>query len=239
MSDVEVILQRADMEVPRSPRELCDWVDSRASELSKTRKGKAYARSGAILPKKLWEEVRPLGLFALCRYGAEGVRCTPNLSNDNYDGKIEFLDAPVPPVYVEFTYAKDGHDERLRLKVLSSEGSVNAAGKITVSGTKASGQSIKVENEEVDHVDVRNAALALLKDRLAGKTNKHYGRNHVLVVVVDDYLPFRTEEDQEVLMKQVQSIVSDMKLDFGAVYLLGSSGKYCARVIGVSGVGPA
>lgn len=232
MKPVESILQRADMEVPRSPRDLCDWVDLKAAELSQTKEGKDYARSGAILPKKLWEEVRPLGLFALCRYGAEGVNCTPNLSNDNYDGRIEFSKSSRPPIYVEFTYAKDGYDERLRLKVLSSEGTVNALGKITVSGTKASGQNIKVGNEAIDHLELRNAALAVVKERLAGKTNKQYGGNHVLVVVVDDYLPFRTEEDKEVLMKETQSIVAGIKLDFGAVYLLGSSGTYCARVSG-------
>jgi hypothetical protein len=232
MNGVEAILQRADMEVPRSPRELCDWVDSKASELSQTKERKDYARSGAILPKKLWEEIRPLGLFALCRYGAEGVMCTPNLSNDNYDGKIDFPESSIPPIYVELTYAKDGYDEHLRLKVLSSEGTVNALGKITVSGTKASGKKIEVENEAVDHIEVRTAALALLKDRLAGKKNKQYGRTHVLVVVVDDYLPFRTDEDKEVLVKHAQSIVADLKLDFGAAYLLGASGKYCVRVFG-------
>lgn len=109
---------------------------------------------------------------------------------------------------------------------------MNALGKITVSGTKASGQKIEVENEAVDHNEVRSAALALLKDRLSGKTNKQYGRAHVLVVVVDDYLPFRTDEDKEVLMKHAQSFVSDLELDFGAVYLLGASGKYCARIRG-------
>lgn len=232
MNTVEAILQRADMEVPRNPRELCDWVNSKASELSQTKEGKAYARSGATLPKKLWEEIRPLGLFALSRYGVEGVRCTPNLSNDNYDGTIEFSDPSLPPTHVELTYAKDGYDERLRLNVLNSEGSVNALGKITVSGTKASGQRIEVENEAVDHTEVRYAALALFKDRLAGKSNIQYGRNHVLVVVVDDYLAFRTEEDKEVLMRHAQTIIPDMKLDFGAVYLVGASGEYCARVLG-------
>jgi hypothetical protein len=220
------------MEVPRNPRELCDWVKTKASELTQTKEGMAYARSGAILPKKLWEEIRPFGLFALSRYGVEGVECTPNLSNDNYDGTIKFSDLSVPPIHVELTYAKDGHDERLRLSVLSSEGSVNALGKITVSGTKASGQSIEVENEAVDHTEVRNAALALLKNRLAGKSNKQYGRNHVLVVVVDDYLAFRTEEDKKVLMRHTQTLIPDIKLDFGAVYLLGASGKFCARVLG-------
>lgn len=232
MSAPETILNRADMELSRTPRELCDWVDSKAVELSKTKEGKAYARSGALLPKKLWEEVRPLGLFALCRYGDTGVRCTPNLTNDNYDGKIEFSDPAASPVYIEMTYAKDGQDERLRLKVLAKEGNVNALGNITVSGTKASGQTIKVENEAVDHTDVRRVALDLVKKRLDGKSNKQYGKDHILVVIVDDYLPFRTDEDKEVLMRYTQAALSELNLNVGAVYLLGSSGAYCARVSG-------
>jgi len=232
MNTIKAILQSADMESPRNPRELCDWINTKASELTQTKEGKAYARSGKKLPKKLWEEIRPLGLFALSRYGVEGVECIPNLSNDNYDGTIKFLDPCVPPIYVEITYAKDGLDERQRLNVLTSEGSVNALGKITSSKTKTSGQSIEVKNEAVDHTEVRHAALTLLKDRLAGKSNKQYGQNHVLVVVIDDYLAFRTKEDKEVLMRQTQTLIPDMKLDFGAVYLLGASGEYCARVLG-------
>lgn len=94
------------------------------------------------------------------------MKCIPNLSNDNYDKKIVFSDPSTPPIYVELTYAKDGYDEHLRLKVLSSEGSVNALGEITVTGTEASGQEIYVKNEAVKHLEVRNKALELLKDRL-------------------------------------------------------------------------
>lgn len=61
MSHPETILNRADMELSRTPRELCDWVGAKAEELSKTAEGKVYARSGKLLPKKLWEEIRPLG----------------------------------------------------------------------------------------------------------------------------------------------------------------------------------
>lgn len=232
MSHPETILNRADMELSRTPRELCDWIDAKAAELSKTKEGKAYARSGALLPKKLWEEIRPLGLFARCRYGDKDVRCTPNLTNDNYDGKIEFSEPSASSVYIEITYAKDGYDERLRLKVLTEKGDVNALGKITVSGTKASGQTIEVENEAVDHNKVRAAALDLVKKRLANKGNTQYGKGHILVVVVDDYLPFRTDEDKEVLMSYTQAALSRLNLNVAAVYLLGSSGSYCARVAG-------
>lgn len=69
MNGVESMLKRFDIELPLSPRDLCGWVDSKASELSQTKDAKDYARSGETLPKKFWEEVRPLGLFALSRYG--------------------------------------------------------------------------------------------------------------------------------------------------------------------------
>ena len=65
---------------------------------------------------------------------------------------------------------------------------------------------------------------------MAGKSGKTYGDNHLLVVVVDDYLSFRTEADKAVLLKSAKSIASSLRLDFGAVYLLGSTGKYSAHV---------
>lgn len=232
MSQPETILNRADMEMSRTPRELCHWIETKAEELSKTTEGKAYARSGNLLPKKLWEEIRPLGLFALHRFGDKDVRCTPNLSNDNYDGKIEFSELSARTIYVEITYAKDGHDERLRLSVLTNDGNVNAFGKITVSGTKASGQIIMVEDNAVDHTIVREAALEHVKKRLHGKNNKQYGKDHILIVVVDDDLIFRTDEDKEILMNHAQAELAGLSLNVGAVYLLGSSGRYCARLTG-------
>lgn len=232
MSDPASILNAVDMEQSRMPSELCDWVDAKAAEFSATPEAKEYVRSGARLPKKLWEEIRPLALFARCRYGDNGVRCTPSLSNDNYDGKIDFSEPEVTPVYIEITYAKDGYDERLRLKVLSETGSVNPHGKITVSGTKNSGQTVYVENEIVDHTEDMDAALRLVTERLRGKSNKDYGKNHILVVVVDDYLPFKADEDKSNLMTRIRDELSNLRVNVGAVYVLGSSGTYCERALG-------
>ena len=232
MSDPVYILNATDMEQSRTPCELSDWVDAKAAEFSSTQEAKEHARSGARLPKKLWEEIRPMALFARCRYGDNGVRCTPSLSNDNYDGKIDFSEPGATPVYVEITYAKDGHDERRRLKVLSESGSVNALGKITVSGTKKSGQTVCVENEAVDDTEVRDTALHLVAERLRGKSNKDYGKNHILVVVVDDYLPFRTDEDKAILMTRIRDELPKLRMNVGAVYVLGSSGAYCERAAG-------
>lgn len=221
------------MALSRTPQELCDWVDSKTSELSATDEGKRYARSGALFPKKLWEEIRPLGLFARCHYGLrDGVKCTPNLANDNFDGKIDFDNASTS-IYVEVTYAKDGYDESLRLEVLTEKGSVNALGRISTSGTNASGRRIvEVENEAVRHEDTRRKALEIVKERILGKSGKAYGPNHILVVVVDDYLPFRTEDDRAVLEEFAKQIVESVTLNFRAVFLLGSTGNYLSCIYG-------
>jgi hypothetical protein len=222
------------MERTRTPRELCEWVDLKAAELCMTDEGKQFSRSGAMLPKKLWEEVRPFGLFALATYGQRiGVKCTPNLESDNYDGLIEFDDQSTPSVHVEVTYAKDGYDESLRLEVLGAEGSVNWLGTITASGTKAAGdRTISVQSEFIEHETTRNSSLKIVRERIAGKSGKRYGQNHVLVIVVDDYLAFRTMEDQKILEEQARSTVASKELDFKAVYLLGASGKYISAIRG-------
>lgn len=232
MSNGNVLL-RSDMEKTRTPRELCDWVDSVTSVLSETADGKRYARSGATLPKKLWEEIRPLGLFARHRYGSRSdVKCTPNLGNENYDGRIDFDDKSTPSIYVEITYAKDGHDESLRLRVLSENGTVNLLGPIATSGTKASGkQTIHVENESVNHEVTRAKNLKTLEERITSKSNKNYGPNHVLVIVIDDYIAFRNQDDRVVLAERAKSVVDCAKPGFGEVFLLGSSGNYLATVV--------
>ena len=230
MVDPRTILIPTDMAQSRTPHELCTWVEAKATELSRTKEGRRYARSER-LPKKLMEEIRPLGLFSLYLYGDNGVRCTPNLSSDNYDGKIEFPDTSIPPHYVEITYAKDGKDERDRLQVLTEKGNVSALGKITVFKSKKFGKSINVENGGLLHSEVRERALCLVRKCLENKSNKQYGENHVLVVVVDDYLSFRTDEDKEVLMSNAKAMLTNLILKVRAVYLLGSSGKYCAQVI--------
>lgn len=236
MSNIETILQENDMKISRTPQGLCDWVNSKASELDKTPEGKSYARSGKQLPKKFWEEIRPLGLFACSLYGQRtDVKCTPNLTNENYDGIIEFNDAASSPVYIEITYAKEGDDERLRLGVLSKCGSVNMLGTITKSGTKAAGnQKVAIVSGNTDHDINRDKALEIVKTRILAKSKskKDYGPNYVLVVVVDDFLPFRDEEDKAELVEFVESIVQSVKLDFRAVFLLGGTGNYLTCVSG-------
>lgn len=156
----------------------------------------------------------------------------PNLGKEQFDAVI-VDELSNRTIYVEISYAKDGHDERLRLDVLNEKGSVNALGQVEVSGTKASGnQKVSVRNEAVNLDVVRNEALKLVEQRLVDKCDDRYGENHILIIVFDDYLPFHTEEDREILEERVKSLASNLNPKFMSIFLLGASGKHLINVTG-------
>ncbi len=220
------ILKYEEFEVPRTPAALKAWVDAKGEELGATLKAKAYARSGAKLPKKLYDEVRPLALFAWREFGNRNdVKVAPNLSNDNYDGVITVADQP--PLFVEITYAKDGYGDSLRMEVLSEQGSINAIAPIgVVHGVRGSPKrQIEIPNEAVDHHDVLNLHLCHVRECLKRKANVSYGQKYVLTVVVDDYNAFCSESDDMALDESVRALLSSLRLDFSRIVMLGASGR--------------
>jgi hypothetical protein len=238
MSRVENILKQADMEIARTPSELGVWVNKKTRELCQTEEGRQFARSGAWLSKKLWEEVMPLSLFTSQRYDSRSdVKCSPNLGDENFDGKIVFDDKTIPAIYIEITYAKDFRDEKLRFEVMNQEGVVNLWGAASAPQTRAAGpRKVNVANEpdktRVVHKKIRQCALENVRKRLVAKGGKPYGQNYELIVVVDDYLTFRTEEDRKILEEFAKAAIGGANLVFGKIFLLGSSGNYLKQIYG-------
>jgi hypothetical protein len=218
-------LIKSDVEQPRSPVELLTWVTAKCEELGSTPENKKYARSGASLPKKFYNEVRPLALFAWHEFcDHPNILVTPNLSNENFDGVIYLPDGS--PLHIEITYAKDGYKDDLRMEVLTQQGHVNALTPVTVVGTRHSpNRHIDIPNEVVNHDSIVAEHLRYVTNRLIGKTNKSYGSNHVLVVIVDDHIAFRDNIDVQTLNSLVMNQLSHLKLDFGRLVMLGASGK--------------
>jgi len=74
------ILERSDMEVTRSPAQLLACVMRKCAELGASPDAKAFARSGALLPKKFYDEIYPLATYAEREFrGQDGVLVQPNL----------------------------------------------------------------------------------------------------------------------------------------------------------------
>jgi hypothetical protein len=223
-----LILDPSDMQRPRSPSELLAWVMQKCNEFGATSETKLFARSGALLPKKFFDEIYPLALFAEREFGGRtDVTVYPSLDNDNFDGRILIGSAPHAKVLlVEVTRAKDGYDESLRLEVASREGSVSFTGPVTVSGRRGSAnRRVHVEGEAVEHSTLVDKQLALVEQRLRAKSSVRYGENHVLVIAVDDYLALREADDVAKLREFADALLPRLKLDFRRVVFLGTAGK--------------
>jgi len=214
------------MERSRRPSELLAWVTVKCRELGATPDAKAFARSGALLPKKFYEELRPLAIFADREFpGRDDVLIQPNLDNDNFDARIT-VGRGSKTIFVEITYAKDGYDESRRMEVLSREGSVSLTGPVSSSGRKGSpNRKVHVESEARSHLVAREEYLAIVRKRLEDKARSRYGNDHVLVVAVDDYLPLRESSDFDYLRAAAESWFPTLGLDFGRVVLLGVAGQ--------------
>ncbi len=221
------ILDAVDMTTPRTPAHFVAWATRKAEELGATPAAKEYARSGASLPKKFYDEIYPLAMFVGRELNeVSDALVQPNLSNDNFDASIVFQ-GQHRKLFIEITRAKDGYDESLRDEVLAREGHVSVTGPITkVSGRKgASNREVEVQSGMVLLDEVFAKHLALVREVVMAKARRQYGRDFILLVVVDDYLPFRRESDQSKLHELVEGTLLSPDLDFARLVILGISGK--------------
>lgn len=226
--DPSKILAEVDMFQPRSPNAFYTWVISKCRELSSSPEAKAFARSGARLPKKLYDELFPLALFVHREFtNASVVTIEPHLGNDNYDAKITTQNARgASTTFVETTYAKDGYDESLRMEVLAKEGGVSLTGPITKSGRRGSPDRIvTVECEAAEHSETLESYLQLVESRVKAKAKVHYGANHLLLVAVDDYLPLVQDYDWPTLDNRARAWLACYQLDFARLVFVGVAGR--------------
>jgi hypothetical protein len=164
--------------------------------------------------------------------GRQDILCKPNLDDSaNYDAVITFPNgAKITRLFIEFTCAKSGYEDSLRMEVLNNNGRVNMLGEVTHSGTKNTGHRIEVTDEVVPRLRTLEKHRRLIIDRINAKASKKYGPDHILVVVFDDFLSFRTDRDITDLKSAVASETNLSALNFGSLYLLGSSGKTVSKM---------
>jgi hypothetical protein len=226
-SKVEKLLVSFDLGRARTPNEL----EAVAAEIGRAFVESPELRKIARPPRGLWkryiEEVLPL--IYLTRWlfpGRLDVRCQPNLADSgNYDAVISFPNGDeIMRLFVEFTYAKDGFEDSLRMEVLNDEGHVNMLGEVIHSGTKHTGHQIEVRDRVALRSDVLERHRHLIVERIRAKANRRYGSNHILVVVFDSFTGPRSDGEMVGLTSNLQSVIDLSGLDFRSLYLLGSSG---------------
>jgi hypothetical protein len=224
------ILTREDMEKERTPEELSLWWKDKNREFDSSPEGRQYALLKKGLTGKFRDELYPLNLLANILYaGRSDIGCIPNLGNDNFDAIIRDYSYSSPiELKIEFTLAIDGHDEHLRTKYRIEHGHSPLTGPLTYTGTEKTGHKINLEIEAVLKNDLLRKTFALIKSRAEQKCKpKNYGKDHILVIVIEDNLAPRydNQNDLEALNEFIKSDVINLPLDFRELYILGLSGK--------------
>ena len=216
---------RTQMMVSRTPETLFSWVEGNRTELDTRPESRRIAYSTSNLSKKFYEEARPISLYTFKKYGnRQDVLITLNLNNENYDAKI--LIQGESSLFIEVTYAKDGHDEALRMELLLTQGVVSAVAPIEINKRKGRKRDICISSiEAVEHTHVVRNRISLVETRLEGKAGASYGRNYVLLVIFDDLIPSWSENDVVLLDLAVKEKIKNLYLNFSEIIIQGASGK--------------
>jgi hypothetical protein len=225
------ILNAAEMMTPRTVRDFVAWVRQEGEALRSTPEAKQHACSGSELSNKFYDEIYPLALFVEREFGlASDAIVTLNLNNDNFDATVTF-EGLHSKVFIEITRAKNGYNESLRMEVLARDGYVfwADAGPITrVSGRKGTPERV-IESMPtfVDHNDEQLAKhFSLVETTVKAKAGgRQYGKNFILLVIVDDYDHFRTDSDNAKLDLFVRNNLLCSDLDFARLIFIGIGGK--------------
>jgi hypothetical protein len=199
----------------------------KCEELVASPEAEEFARSHGILTKKFYDEVFPLAVFAQREYhNRTDVIIYANLGNDNFDARIvSGLPLTSITTFVEITYAKNGYDDSRRMEVLKHHGHVSLTGSVSSHGRRGSpNRLVSVEDEAIRHDKFLAKILALVETRLHAKAGAQYGTSHILVVAVDDHLPFRNPEDAEALAHRASNLLQSLSLDFHKVVFVGVAG---------------
>ena len=227
--DPTSILTPEEIQRPRTPDELAQWVNSKIDEFDSPDPAvKCYGRLRKGLAKQLDEEVRPLSLLAAKLYGGRSdVLCIPNLdTSKDFDAGIR--DGSITPpagVKVEVTLALDddaGHDEYRRRKYLQEHGGVTPLGKVISTGTKRTGLKIDVEEDFPPHAELLQKFSLIRKAAERKCIPGRYGKARVLIIFFDDnWLLYDPEHDVMALADFVKRHVLPLPLNFRTVYVLG------------------
>lgn len=190
------MLTKDELETPRTAAEMLGWVESAISRFN-TRELKAAAREGKYFAKELTEEALPIALFARRFYEASpDVTISHTLGNQQYDATVEDRrQTPAPVRYIEVTLSDHDYTESLRMEILSRDGSVAAYGPVRAKGAKGRRMFLEAESIAVNHDDIREKHVAAVVEAVKRKANKEYREGTALVVRIDDYTPFRSDDD--------------------------------------------
>jgi hypothetical protein len=176
------------LEQPHTAREYLPWVKALAAAARSEPDGLRQIRLRIGLAKNLMEEALPIGLFATHFFGdSEDVVLALRVGSQGYDATVKDTRHSRSGIeYLEVTMASQGEIDYLRMLALNDTGSASGLGRVTKSGTRKTGLSVKVEAEAVSQQEVLAMERRVISDAIARKAGNTYPENTALIIAFDD-----------------------------------------------------
>jgi len=196
-----LMVTREELEAPRTAGEILAWVDSAGERFTATPELRAAARLGRYGAKELWGEARPIALFAHRYFDASPqVIIRHVIGNQNYDATVDDRrERPGAVRFIEVTLSDQTRDDSIRMELLNRDGHAPGTGPVRAEGPRRNRRVLEGRAEAVDHIASREQALGAVHEAITRKLGLQYPAGTALIVRIDDYLPFRNEEDLEEL----------------------------------------
>jgi hypothetical protein len=229
-----LVLTQQELETPRSSANMLVWVDEAHARFN-TKELRAQARAGRHFANELIHEARPMALFAHRYFGAsQQVTITHVIGNQNHDGLVDDQrERPDSIRYLEVTTTLKTYQDSLRMELLSKRGHVAAYGPVSAEGPRHRRVSITAEGMAREHQAIRADHLQLVEAVVGRKATKKYESGTVLIVAVDDSVPFSQTEDVAALDKLAKQTLVPMLRgsSFSLLALEGSNGLHLVYTI--------
>ena len=181
------------LEQPQTAGAYLAWVKSLiARTKAEDPDGLRQIRLRIGLAKELMQEAFPIGVFAT-RYfhGSDQVQIALKVGSQGYDAVVHDKRTPSSGIeYLEVTMALEGEADYLRMLTLHKTGQVSGLGRVTKTGTKKTGQVVKVEAEAVSQAEVLAKERTVIAEAIERKVTKVYPANTALVIGFDDTMSF-------------------------------------------------
>lgn len=229
------IVTPAEMQAPRRVSELERWLESVSNRFDALPPEKIEAvRLGGFGSKRYFGEAVPIARFAIGYYGSSpAVTVQHVLGNQPFDAQVIDERDPVGPLrFIEVTESIDGGAEALRMEKLNREGATPAYGRIEADGPKHRRGEIRTESIAHSRDALREQELVRIERAVAAKTTKRYPDGTALVVLADDFVPLRDDEDWAVLDRFVETRLLPITRQFAVLGVVGRRSLYRAYTPG-------
>jgi hypothetical protein len=215
-------ISREELTKKRTPSELLNWVNWKRERIASTDEGERTLILHKGLAKQFEEEVYPLALFGLRKFGnTDQILMQPIIGNQSYDAVVTDLTSkPASRSYIEITQSHEGENDYLRRLVLGYRGFAFGHSLAIKKGIRKN-RRVSIPPQVVSPSEVARDELRRIVDAARRKEAKDYQPNTSLIIVFEDDWFFRQAVDDSHLDTFVKENILKLDLRFSTLYLIG------------------